>query len=169
MKVEKGGNGQPVVLSGEMYKAISEILSDLSSKTRAKTIIFADSNGHPITQRGQTSEINIPNMAALAAGDFAATAEMAKMIGEKQRFKYLFHEGDKTNIYLSNVGDHFLLIIIFDSNIALGMIRVFTKRTIDNLTKILTEAKQDDQKAAEFLDVEFSTYLNQELDKAFDF
>lgn len=168
MSVEKGGNGQPVVLSGEKYKAVAEILSDLASKTRAKAIIFADSNGHPITQRGQTSEINIPNMAALCAGDFAATAEMAKIIGEQKKFKYLYHEGDKTNVYLSSVTENFLLIIIFDSNIALGMIRIFTKRTIQTLAELLEQAKDDERKASEFLDVEFSTYLNQELDKAFD-
>jgi len=169
MNVEKGGNGQPVVLSGEMYKAISEILSDLATKTRAKTIVFADSNGHPITQRGQTSELNIPNMAALGAGDFAATTEMAKMAGEQKRFKYLYHEGEKSNVYLSSVAENFLLMIIFDSNIALGMIRIFTKRTIETLSELLKEAKDDEKKAIEFLDVEFSTYLNKELDKAFNF
>ncbi len=169
MDVEKGGNGQPVVLSGEMYKSIAEILTDLANKTRAKTIIFADSNGHPITQRGQTSEINIPNMAALAAGDFAATSEMAKMVGEQKRFKYLYHEGEKSNVYLSSVAENFLLIIIFDSNIALGMIRIFTKRTIEKLTELLAEAKDEERKATEFLDVEFSTYLDKELDKAFNF
>lgn len=168
MNIEKGGNGQPIVLSGEMYKTIAEVLSDLASKTRAKTIIFADMNGHPITQRGQTTEINIPNMAALAAGDFAATAEMSKMIGEKQQFKYLYHEGEKTNIYLSNVGDNFLLVIIFDADIALGMIRIFTKRAINTLKEILSQAKDEDQKTSKFLDVEFSTYLNEELDKAFN-
>ncbi len=169
MNTNKGGNGQPIVLSGEMYKAIADVLADLSSKTRAKTIIFADMNGHPITQRGQTTEINIPNMAALAAGGFAATSEMAKMVGEKKRFKYIFHEGEKTNIYLLNVGEGFLLVVIFDADIALGMIRIFTKRAIDTLSELLANAKEEEQKASKFLDVEFSNYLNQELDKAFNF
>jgi len=169
MNIDRGGNGQPVLLSGEMYKAISEILSDLASKTRAKTIIFADMNGHPITQRGQTSEINISNMSALAAGDFAATAEMSKMIGEESKFKYIFHEGEKTNIYLSSVSGNFILVVIFDSNIALGMIRIFTKRTIDKLEELLSNAKKDTPTDTKYIDVEFSNYLNKELDKAFDF
>ncbi len=169
MKVEKGGNGQPIVLSGEIYKTIAEILSDLASKTRARTIIFADINGHPITQRGQSAEIDIPGMSALAAADFAATAEMSKMVGEAKRFNYIYHEGQKTNIYLSNVGDNFLLIIIFDVNIALGMIRIFTKRTIDSLKEIVLKSKQEDTDGSKFIDVEFTKYLNQELDKAFDF
>jgi len=168
MNLQKGGNGQPIVLSGEMYKAIAEVLSDLASKTRARTIVFADMNGHPITQRGLSTDFNIPNMAALAAGDFAATAEMAKMVGEKRRFKYLFHEGEKSNIYLSNVGENFLLVVIFDAEIALGMIRIFTRRAIEILEELVTSAKEDEQKAAKFLDVEFGNYLNQELDKAFN-
>jgi len=169
MNIDKGGNGQPVLLSGEMYKAISEVLSDLASKTKAKTIIFADINGHPITQRGQTSEINISNMSALAAGDFAATSEMSKMIGEEHRFKYIFQEGEKTNIYLSSVGDSFILVIIFDANVALGMIRIFTKRTIDKLEALLSKLKNESKGDKKYIDVEFSNYLNKELDKAFDF
>ena len=76
---------------------------------------------------------------------------------------------EKSNVYLSSVADNFLLLIVFDSNIALGMIRIFTKRTIDKLTELLQDAKGEEQKASEFLDVEFSTYLNKELDKAFNF
>lgn len=169
MNAEKGGNGQSFTLSGEMYKDISEVLSDLASKTRAKSIIFADINGHPITQRGRASDIDIPNMTALAAGDFAATVEMSKMVGETQRFKYLYHEGEKTNIYLSSVADNFLLIVIFDTDIALGMIRIYTKRTIDKLEKILEIANAETKESPEFIDLKFTKYLDQELDKAFDF
>jgi len=108
-------------------------------------------------------------MSALAAGDFAATAEMSKMIGEESKFKYIFHEGEKTNIYLSSVSGNFILVVIFDSNIALGMIRIFTKRTIDKLEELLSNAKKDTPTDTKYIDVEFSNYLNKELDKAFDF
>jgi len=169
MNWEHGGNGQSIVLSGEMYKSISEILSELATKTRARTIIFADMNGHPITQRGNAADLNISNMAALAAGDFSATSEIAKIIGEKQQFKFIYHEGEKYNVYLSNVGDNFLLILIFDSQTALGMIRIYTKRAIDALHILLTNAKVDEQQSTQFVDVDFNKYLNEELDKAFKF
>ncbi|MFZ5516313.1 MAG: roadblock/LC7 domain-containing protein [Candidatus Zhuqueibacterota bacterium] len=169
MNWEHGGNGQSIVLSGEMYKSISEILSELATKTRARTIIFADMNGHPITQRGNAADLNISNMAALAAGDFSATSEIAKIIGEKQQFKFIYHEGEKYNVYLSNVGDNFLLILIFDSQTALGMIRIYTKRAIDALHLLLDNVKADEQKSTQFVDVDFNKYLNEELDKAFKF
>ena len=169
MNLGHGDNGQSIVLSGEMYKAISEILSELASKTRARTIIFSDMNGHPITQRGTSADINISNMSALAAGGFSATAEIAKLIGEKKQFKFIFHEGENHNVYFSNVGDNFLLILIFDSQTALGMIRIYTKRAIDALNELIYQVKEDEQKATQFVDVDFNKYLNEELDKAFNF
>ena len=169
MNFEQGGNGQPIVLSGETYKALSEIIIDLASKTRARTIIFSDMNGHPITQRGSAAEIDIANLSALAAGDFSATAEMAKIIGEKKQFKFIFHEGEKYNAYLSNVGNNFLLILIFDSQTALGMIRIYTKRAINALSEVLEKAEASKEKKSSFVDLDFNKYLNEELDKAFNF
>ena len=169
MNLKQGGNGQPIVLSGEMYKAISEVISDLASKTKARAIIFSDMNGHPITQRGTSADMDIANLSALAAGDFSATAEIAKIIGEKKQFKFIFHEGDKYNAYLSNVGENFLLILIFDSQTALGMIRIYTKRAISVLVNVLAQAKDIEKPSASFVDVDFNKYLNEELDKSFNF
>ena len=169
MNLEQGGNGQPIVLSGEMYKAISGVISELATKTRAKTIVFADMNGHAITQRGTSTDIDIPNLTALAAGDFSATAEIAKIIGEKKQFKFIFHEGEKYNAYLSNVGNDFLLILIFDTQTALGMIRIYTKRAINTLSQVLENSKESDEDSSSFVDVDFNKYLNEELDKAFNF
>lgn len=169
MNLGHGGNGQSIVLSGEMYKAISEILSELASKTRARTIIFSDMNGHPITQRGTSADINISNMSALAAAGFSATNEIAKLIGEKKQFKFIFHEGENHNVYFSNVGNSFLLILIFNSQTALGMIRIYTKRAIDALNELVYHAKDEEQNATQFVDIDFNKYLNEELDKAFKF
>jgi predicted regulator of Ras-like GTPase activity (Roadblock/LC7/MglB family) len=169
MNLGHGDNGQTVVLTGEMFKSISEILSELASKTRARIIIFSDMNGHAITQRGNVTDVNISNMSALAAGGFSATTEIARLIGEKKQFKFIFHEGENNNVYLSNVGDNFLLILIFNSQTALGMIRIYTKRAIDALSELLTNVNQEDQKVSQLVNFDFNQYLNAELDKAFNF
>lgn len=168
MELNKGGNGQTIMLSGEMYKSITEILSELLLKTKARVIIFADMDGHAITQKGNTTGLNVNTLAALAAGHYSATAEMAKILGETNRFKYIFHEGEEMNMYSCNVGNSFLLMIVFDISIALGMIRIFTSRAIQSLEKFLENQQEMDDKASEFLDIEFSTLLNKELDKTFN-
>ena len=49
------------------------------------------------------------------------------------------------------------------------MIRIYTKRAIDALTELITDAKDEEQKVTQFVDVDFNKYLNEELDKAFKF
>jgi predicted regulator of Ras-like GTPase activity (Roadblock/LC7/MglB family) len=168
MELNSGGNGQQVILTGEMYKSITEILSDLLLKTRANIIVFADTDGHAITQKGSTTGFNVNALAALAAGHYAATSEMARMIGENKRFKFIFHEGLDRNMYTCSVGENFILIIVFDVSIALGMVRIFTSKTVKALEELLITNEEVDEKASEFLDIEFSTLLNQELDKTFN-
>jgi len=160
-------SGTPIVISGELYRSISEIVKDLASKIHARTVVFSDMNGHPITQRGIGTEIDLPNLSALGAGSFSATAQIAKIIGEKDHFRFIFHEGDKFNLFLSNVGKNFLLITVFDTSSALGMVRIYTKRAIQALEEILKDADSEESSEGQFLDVEFSKILNQELEKAF--
>ena len=49
------------------------------------------------------------------------------------------------------------------------MIRIYTKRAIDALNELIYSAKEEEQKASQFVDIDFNKYLNEELDKAFKF
>ena len=90
---------------------------------------------------------------------------MAKLIGEEAKFKLLFHEGEKRNVYLSNVGDNFFLVVIFDVSVTLGLVRIYTKKAIQNLMTIFEEAGEDDDK--EIFDSDFSDLLGDVLDESF--
>ena len=161
----KDGSRQ-VVLNGRQYDAITKVLSELATKTKASAILFADMSGQLISQRGKTDEMNTTVLSALAASDFAATSEMAKLVGEEAKFKLLFHEGDKRNVYLSNVGDDFFLVVVFDVSVTLGLIRIYTKKAIEDLTNALEE-QEEDQDAGEMIDSDFSTLLGDALDDTF--
>jgi predicted regulator of Ras-like GTPase activity (Roadblock/LC7/MglB family) len=106
-------------------------------------------------------------LSALAASDFAATAEMAKLVGEEAKFKLLFHEGEKRNVYLSNVGDYFFLVVVFDVNVTLGLIRIYTKKAIQNLLQVLEEEGGDAESEKDMIDSDFSSLLGDALDETF--
>lgn len=161
----KDGSRQ-VILNGKQYEAITKILSELATKTRASAILFADMSGQLISQRGDTEDMNTTVLSALAASDFAATSEMAKLVGEEAKFKLLFHEGEKRNVYLSNVGDFFFLVVVFDVNVTLGLIRIYTKKAIEDLSNALEDDSEtvDDR---QILDSDFSTLLGDALDDSF--
>lgn len=161
----KDGSRQ-VILNGKQYEAITKVLSELAVKTKASAILFADMSGQLISQRGSTEDMNTTVLSALAASDFAATSEMAKLVGEEAKFKLLFHEGEKRNVYLSNVGDDFFLVVVFDVSVTLGLIRIYTKKAIEDLDKAL----QDDEEAGstgDMIDSDFSTLLGNALDDSF--
>lgn len=167
MEVVRTDGDRPFMLSAATYNRISDILADLAAKTRAEAIIFCDTNGNTVTYRGEILGLRLSTLSALAAGNYSATQEMAKLLGEPANFRYLLLEGERRNIYMSNVGHSFLLVTVFEKNVALGMVRVCTTRTIDDLQQVLENAKAQEEKAPELLDAEFRSLLGRELDLKF--
>jgi predicted regulator of Ras-like GTPase activity (Roadblock/LC7/MglB family) len=161
----KDGSRQ-IILTAKQFDEITKVLSELAVKTKASTILLADISGQMITQRGNTDEINTAILSALAASDFAATSEMAKLVGEDAKFKLLFHEGEKRNVYLSNVGDNFFLVVVFDVSVTLGLVRIYTKKAIENLLFVF-ESSEAGEDASSILDQDFSSMLGDMLDESF--
>lgn len=159
-------NGNQLILSEETYNSISKVLEELHVNTRAELIVFCESNGYPVLHKGSVDNLDLPIISSLAANNFSATAKMAAMLGEKDTFKFLFHEGEHTNMYLSNVGFNFILMVIFDAEVALGIIRIYTKKAIDALTQILSSIKEEEKKTKELFDLEFKTLLSEELSRS---
>jgi predicted regulator of Ras-like GTPase activity (Roadblock/LC7/MglB family) len=162
----KDGSRQ-VILNGNQYDGITKILSELATKTKASAILFADMSGQLISQRGNTENMNTTVLSALAASDFAATSEMAKLVGEEAKFKLLFHEGEKRNVYLSNVGDNFFLVVVFDVSVTLGLIRIYTKKAIEDLANTLEDDSGTEEENQQIIDSDFSSLLGDALDDTF--
>jgi predicted regulator of Ras-like GTPase activity (Roadblock/LC7/MglB family) len=162
----KDGSRQ-VILSGNQYDGITKVLGELATKTKASAILFADMSGQLISQRGNTENMNTTVLSALAASDFAATSEMAKLVGEEAKFKLLFHEGEKRNVYLSNVGDSFFLVVVFDVSVTLGLIRIYTKKAIEDLSTILDDETGSPAADEKMIDSDFSSLLGDALDDTF--
>ncbi|MCB0281194.1 MAG: roadblock/LC7 domain-containing protein [Calditrichae bacterium] len=162
----KDGSRQ-VILNGKQYDGITKVLTELATKTKASAILFADMSGQLISQRGNTENMNTTVLSALAASDFAATSEMAKLVGEEAKFKLLFHEGEKRNVYLSNVGDNFFLVVVFDVSVTLGLIRIYTKKAIEDLSAILDDESGNQPDDEKIIDSDFSSLLGDALDDTF--
>jgi predicted regulator of Ras-like GTPase activity (Roadblock/LC7/MglB family) len=113
--------------------------------------------------------LDLSATASLAANNFSATAEMAKILGEEDSFKYIFNEGAQRNIYISNVGFNFILLVIFKKDVALGMVRIYTKKAIEALNDLLKKATVAEEQSKSFVDLEFKTLLDEELNKALRF
>ena len=82
-------------------------------------------------------DIDVLSLSALTAANFEATAEIARMLGEEE-FTLLFHKGKSENVYFTAIGDHVIIVTIFDDKTSLGLIRLRINQIADELSKILS-------------------------------
>ncbi len=167
MKLGHAGNGKRLVFSETTFQKIFQILTEMIKQSRAHLCIFADMNGYPISYSGTLQDVDVASLTALAAGTFSATAAMANIVGKEERFKYIYQEGEKRNIYMSTVVGEYVLIVVFERSVTLGMIRVLTHHTTEKLTALIQDLKKQNEKMTEFLDVEFKSLLSKQVDIAF--
>src|SRR5262245_54647327 len=115
--------------------AINSILDAFLKQSAAKCALLIDKDGHMVTHRGTTKRIDLDTISALVAGSFAATREMARILGEDE-FTALFHQGKSDNIQLSIVGDRALLTAIFDETTTVGMVRLYATEAAKRLAAV---------------------------------
>ena len=157
-------------LSIEQAEAIDTCLERMAYESEASSIILADITGQLISERGKTNNINTQVLSALAAGELSATQEMARLVGERARFNLLLHEGQERSVYLSPVGHKMLLIIVFDGQTPIGLVRIILKNAVEELGPILERpAHASNEDVNNPLNAEFARELEDELDASLDF
>jgi predicted regulator of Ras-like GTPase activity (Roadblock/LC7/MglB family) len=107
------------------------------SSSLAHSVLLIDRSGQLIAHHGNTPGIDILSLSALTAANFGATAEIARILGEEE-FTLLFHKGRSENVYFSAVGEHVIMVTLFDDRTSLGMIRLQINKIIGELSKILS-------------------------------
>jgi predicted regulator of Ras-like GTPase activity (Roadblock/LC7/MglB family) len=122
--------------------SINSILDAFLKQSAAKCALLIDKDGHMVTSRGATKRIDLDTISALVAGSFAATREMAKILGEEE-FTALFHQGKSDNIQLSIVGDRALLTAIFDETTTVGMVRLYATDAAKRLAAVFRKKAQE--------------------------
>jgi len=125
----------------EDIAAIDAALKEFLKLSDAKCVLLIDKDGHLVTKQGFTKSFDPTTIAALVAGSFAATREMAKHLGESE-FSVLFHQGKKDHIHLSIVDDRTILAVIFDDRTTIGMVRLYSHETGTKLEAVFEEASK---------------------------
>jgi predicted regulator of Ras-like GTPase activity (Roadblock/LC7/MglB family) len=131
-----------LVFYADDVDAINAILDAFLKQSAAKCALLVDKDGHMVTHRGSSKKIDLDTISALVAGSFAATREMAKLLGEEE-FSALFHQGKSDNIQLSLVGDRALLTAIFDEATTVGMVRLYASEAAKRLAAIFRKKQQE--------------------------
>ena len=156
-------------LSGEYLDAISRRLNELVVDANAASVVMVDTMGQIIAQAGDVSDLEITTIVSLLAASFATTSEMSRQLKETRRtFNLTFHEGERYDIYASNIASGLFLVLIFDRHAyapKIGMVWLYIKRSIQDLLRIVAET--DAARPKETLTSDFAKSLSNELDNGF--
>jgi predicted regulator of Ras-like GTPase activity (Roadblock/LC7/MglB family) len=154
-------------LSQRQYKAISECLSDLADKLRISAVLLVDGTGRVMSHKIRSGHRwDATLLSTLAANTYAAAKELARLIGEKDNFRMVLHEGLNQSLFVASVRADFFLVVIFESGVALGMVRLFTKKTLTQLDPILAQKETESLSFHQVIDDRFQSQLDAELDRS---
>ncbi len=118
------------------------VLGDFLKKTEADLTIVIDRGGNVISQYGDMNVMDVTIIAALAAGSFAATKELARRIGEIE-FNALYHQGNGNHIFMNSVDDDTIMITVFGRRTTVGLVRFYSSSTAQQVGTLLKSLHQN--------------------------
>lgn len=152
----------------EDIEAIEKTLAEFLQLSGARCALLIDKDGHMVTMRGEMGGLDINTISALVAGSFAATKEMACLLGE-QEFSALLYQGQRDNIQLSLVGDRSLLTILFDDRTTVGMVRLHAGKSAKQLARLFDACTEKmNRRGAPDLGAAYGDSAKAKLEKLFD-
>src|SRR2546422_10893187 len=124
------------VFTIEDVAALDGILAEFLQKAEAELTVVIDRGGNVISQYGDISILDVTIIAALAAGSFAATKELARRIGEIE-FNALYHQGNGNHIFMSSVDDDTIMITVFGRRTTVGLVRLYSSSAAQKVAELL--------------------------------
>lgn len=137
-------------MSQEQHQQLDTILLDLLARAEAEGVFLCDRGGNILVQNTTEQYRHEENIAALAAGSFFATRELAKLIGEPE-FKYIFHRGAQTSVYMQQTACDMLLMVVFGKQSNPGLVKLYsdeTSRALETVLKVMTGDVKGQQRLA---------------------
>jgi predicted regulator of Ras-like GTPase activity (Roadblock/LC7/MglB family) len=117
--------------------AITRILLNFLQETNSRSALLVDRSGQLVTTVGEQPQFDATAFATLAAADFSANDQLAKLIGETD-FTTLFHQGERDSMYVADVARRLILVVLFDQRTTLGLVRLRLKAAITDLNQVFS-------------------------------
>ena len=151
------------VLFEKEYSRLQEICTHYAQETYVHDVFLLDKDGQVIVSEGESSHLDTTALASLTAGNVAAMGGLAHLIGEKE-FPVQFHQGSKESIHISLIGEHLILVLIFDQRSSLGFVQFKLKKIHADILDLID---QIDFKSNERSPSVFSEITDEDIDDFF--
>ncbi|WP_297055336.1 roadblock/LC7 domain-containing protein [Thermosulfurimonas sp.] len=124
-----------LVLTPEKVAQLEKLLQDYLISIGVSLALLIDEAGNILVSVGENQDVDVTSLAALAAANFGATNQIAKLLGEDD-FSILYHKGKKDNIHLSKIRDELILVTVFRDDVPLGLVRLKVNQVAKEIQEI---------------------------------
>jgi predicted regulator of Ras-like GTPase activity (Roadblock/LC7/MglB family) len=119
----KTGRSADLVVSTKMLDDLRNYLTTEVLTEGISSVLIIDNAGALIASVGSKPALDVTSLAAVAAANFAATQQIARLIGERD-FILLFYKGHNESFHFSRVGDEYIIVTVFENTLSLGLLRL---------------------------------------------
>lgn len=130
----------PQLIEEDIQK-LDGILGEFIESADAMAALIIDKGGFLITQQGEANDFDFTTIAALASGAFMANQTIAGLVNEK-KFDSIYQEGDHRSLFVVNVDEHCLVVVIFKSEIGVGTVKYHSIKTVKRIARQLKHAQE---------------------------
>jgi predicted regulator of Ras-like GTPase activity (Roadblock/LC7/MglB family) len=148
--------------TGELRRLLGELLA----RSGALTGLLVSKDGVSVAESGDISYLSTTAMAALVAGMFSATREVARMVGEEQ-FSMLLQQGENRHIHISLIQDSKMMVVIFEGYERIGRVRHEARRIAGEIAKVLSAQEQPSPHTDKIGTTQFKEYALNAIDRIF--
>src|ERR1700746_2362902 len=129
------------VLTIDDVATLDGVLADFLKKAEADLTVVIDRGGNVIYEFGDMDVMDVTIIAALAAGSFAATRELARRIGEVE-FNALYHQGNGSHMFMNSVDEDTIMITVFGTRTTVGLVRFYSTAAAQNVAALLKKLQR---------------------------
>ena len=124
-------------------QAIDRLLNDLMERCPAQYALIAEISGQLVSVHGEREFADPVVLAALIAGDMAASQEITRVTGQYQHFQFVLREGLITNTFIAEAGEYLILFVQVKNDVPLGWARMLITEASHKLGEIMSSTLDD--------------------------
>jgi len=128
-------------LTEEDIQKLDEALREFNASADATVSLIIDKGGFLLTHQGESEEFDLTTIAALASGAFMANQTIASLVNESN-FNSTYQQGENQSLFVINADEHCLLVVIFKSEIGVGVVKYYAAAAIKRIARQLKIARK---------------------------
>jgi predicted regulator of Ras-like GTPase activity (Roadblock/LC7/MglB family) len=122
-------------------RLLDSTLREFIASTEAIAALIIDKGGFLITQQGDAHDYDMTSIGALASGAFMANQTIANLVNETN-FNSIYQQGENASMFVVNVDEHSLLVVIFKSHSGVGVVKYYAATAIKRIARQLKIARE---------------------------